>query len=480
MLQRKSVFVLSLSLLLLVGFVATSLVSYLVARDSVTTQLEEQALPLTSDNIYSEIQRDLLQPLLISSLMAHDTFVTGWVEDGEQELEKITDYLARIQDKYDTITAFFISDRTLNYYHTSGIIKQVSAQDPKDDWYFRAKALNGDYEINVDQDTVDRSRLSIFVNYRVLDDQGQFIGVTGVGLSVDSVMQLIESYQRRYGRTIYFVDREGRVALHGAGYSGADWLGDKPGMNGLYTRLLTSPSATVSYHRGDGHKVYINSRLVPEFDWYLIVEQTDDPAQQQIERALWFNLLLSLAITLLVLSIAYFTLRGYQRRLEQMATKDKLTGAASRQVFDLIFSRAVKTAQRKGQPLALISMDLDRFKSVNDTYGHQCGDEVIRTFAELVIAHVRETDTLCRWGGEEFLLLLEDCDLARAERIAETIRSAFESHVFRFGRDTQLLTVSSGVALYRSGEGLGQLVDRVDQALYESKRTGRNRVSMAD
>src|SRR5690606_17651881 len=152
-------------------------------------------------------------------------------------------------------------------------------------------------------------------------------------------------------------------------------------------------------------------------------------------------------------------------------------GAASRQIFDVIFDHAEKIARRKHFPLSLVSVDLDHFKVINDTYGHQCGDDVLRTFVELINMEVRDNDTLCRWGGEEFLLLLEDCDRDRACEVAETIRTRLKAHSFRFGRETFTVTASFGVAQYQEGESLNALVDRSDRALYQSKRAGRDRVS---
>ncbi len=475
--KRKTLFVSAISLLLVVGFLATSLISYFVAKDSVTTRLREEMLPLTGDNIYSEIQRDLLQPLLISSLMAQDTFVRDWAAGGEQDPQKIIDYLTSIQKKYGTITAFFVSDKTLKYYHTSGVLKTVDPNDSADDWFFRLRDISDPYEINVDWDTADRSRLNIFVNYRVFSRAGEYLGTTGVGLSVESVIRLIEEYQARYGRQIYFVNRAGEVTLHSSSYDSDIRLQNKAGLDKLFVRILTNPSASVSYDAKNGHTIYLPSRLVPEFDWFLIVEQIDDPVSDRLEGALVVNILVSLGITLLVLLVAHMTLRGYQRRLEVMATQDKLTGAASRQVFDLIFAHAEKAARRKQLPLSLVSMDLDHFKEINDTYGHQCGDDVLRKFVELVNHEVRDNDTLCRWGGEEFLLLLEDCDRDRACEVAETIRTRLKAHTFRFGRETFHVTASFGVAQYEEGEALTALVDKTDRALYESKRAGRDRVS---
>lgn len=477
MYKRKTFFTFVLVLLLVVGFLATSLISYFVAKDSVSTRLREEMLPLTGDNIYSEIQRDLLQPLLISSLMAQDTFVRDWASGGEQEPQKIIDYLASIQKKYGTITAFFVSDKTRRYYHTTGVLKTVEPDNSADDWFFRLRDSNELYEVNVDWDTADRSRLNIFVNYRVFSREGEYLGATGVGLSVESVIRLIEEYQARYGRQIYFVNRAGEVTLHSSSYDSDIHLQNKAGLDRLFVRILTNPSASVSYDAKNGNTIYLNSRLVPEFDWFLIVEQINDPVSDRLEGALVVNILVSLGITLLVLLVAHMTLRGYQRRLEMMATQDKLTGASSRQVFDLIFAHAEKTARRKQLPLSLVNMDLDHFKEINDTYGHQCGDDVLRKFVELVNQEVRDNDTLCRWGGEEFLLLLEDCDRERACEVAETIRTRLKAHTFRFGRETFHVTASFGVAQYQEGETLNALVDKGDRALYESKRAGRDRVS---
>jgi diguanylate cyclase (GGDEF)-like protein len=475
----KRFFVAALTGLLLAGFIATSLISYHVAKDSIVRHLKEQMLPLTSDNIYSEIQRDLLQPLLISSLMANDTFVNEWVQSGEQDPQRMTNYLAHIRQKYDTITAFYVSEKTRLYYHPTGVIKRLDSDDPADAWYFRVRKLNGDYEINIDRDTADPSRMSIFVNYRVVDQTGKLIGVTGVGLSLATVSSLIENYQKRYGREIYFVNREGDVTLHSSSFDDAFHLQNKAGLDKLFTRILTSPGTSVSYDAVGGNTVYLNSRLVPEFNWFLVVEQINDPASERVEGALVTNVLVSVGISLLVLLIAHFTLGGYQRRLEHMATRDKLTGAASRQVFDEIFLDASKASERKGTPLSLIAMDIDNFKEINDTHGHQRGDEVIRTVAEVIGRQVRDSDTLCRWGGEEFLLLLESCDLERAMTIAESLRKAVKEHNFRFGNTENQLTVSLGVAEHRLGESQDALLARCDQALYRSKREGRDRVSRA-
>lgn len=474
--SRKRLYTVIISLVVLTGFMVTSLIGYFVARDLITDRLQQEMLPLTSDNIYSEIQRDLLQPVLISSMMANDTFVVDWVHTGEEEPEKMQRYLAQIQNKYKTITAFFVSENTHLYYHADGIIKQVSDVDPADKWYFDARDIDKAYEINIDNDTADPSRLNIFVNYRVVDKQGQLIGVIGVGLSMETVQGLIESYQQRYGREIYFVDRQGEVMLHSSHYSKELHQQNQAELDKLFTRLLTSSSDSVSLNADNGNVIYLNSRFVSEFGWYLIVEQINDPSSEQIETALIINVLVSVAMSLVVLLLAHLTLRGYQRRLENMATKDKLTGTASRQVFELLFSRVIKMAARRNTPTSLMLIDIDHFKQVNDNYGHQRGDEALRACAQLIKQHIRDVDILCRWGGEEFLLVFENCHLSRAIKIAENIRYEISHHTFQFADESLRLTVSAGVAEYRRDESMKDVIARCDRALYSAKHAGRDQV----
>lgn len=477
--RRKLYFVAALTVLMIVGFMATSLTSYFVARDSLSENISEQMLPLTSDNIYSEIQRDLLRPILISSLMATDTFLQEWAISGEEDSERVRNYLREIQQEYGTITSFFISESTRNYYHPDGIIKTVSADNPDDAWYFRVRSMREPYEINVDVDTADRSRLSIFINYRVLDSQGNYLGTTGVGLAVSAVTSLIETYQARYGRDIYFIDREGNVALTQDLSGPAQRIQDRPGLGPLATQVLTTPSASFSYERSPGETVYLNSRLVPEFDWYLMVEENDSAAEERIENTLFINIGLSLGIMTLVLLVAHFTLKAYQGRLEEMATTDRLTGAANRHVFDSLFDNVQRGARRRGKQVALVCIDIDHFKEVNDTFGHQAGDLVIRAVADVIRQQTREADTLCRWGGEEFLLLLDDCSVDEAAERAESIRKAVKKQSVAFGREDIRVTLSCGVAQHRAGEELFSLIARVDAALYRAKHEGRDRVNIA-
>ncbi|KEA63161.1 GGDEF domain protein [Marinobacterium lacunae] len=473
---KKYQILIILSLLLFAGFITTSLISYYTARDSLEREIEESTLPLTGDNIYSEIQRDLLRPIFISSLMSHDTFVRDWALAGEQDPAAITRYLKEIQARYETETSFFVSDKTHRYYHPTGTLKEVSKNDPQDAWYFRFKSDLAPYEINIDRDTANLDSIAVFINYKVFDYDGNFIGVVGVGLSTSVVKQLIDDYQRRFNREIFFINRFGKVMIHSDTYSGVDQIRNSPAL-GLYaTRILTSPSSSFSYE-SEGQTIYVNSRLVPEFNWYLIVQQANNPASDKIYHTLILNLIGSVIVTLVVLLLAWLTIDTFQRRLEALAHTDKLTGLANRQVLDRVLPQQIAQARRRKEPLSCMIGDLDGFKQINDTYGHPVGDQVISSIAELFTAMTRRADLVCRWGGDEFLFLLPKCDRMQAGQLAEKLREAVQSHRLRVDNDLVGVTLSVGIAELGEKDGPDDLILRADHALLASKGAGRNRVS---
>lgn len=467
-----------LAALLISGFLFTSIVSYFVAQKSLSEQIAGSTLPLTSDNIYSEIQQDLLRPIFISSLMAHDTFVRDWVLAGETKPDQMVRFLSEIQRRYGAVTSFFVSENSRRYYHSSGVLKTVTVDDPQDSWYFEMVETLQDYQVNIDRDTADLTTMTVFINYKVYDYIGQYLGTIGVGLAVKSVKELIETYQQRYGRTIFFVDRQGNVTLAGSAFSGASNLREIPGLKSYATQILTTPGTTLNVDQGSD-TFYFNSRLVEDFDWYLIVMEHETDGEARIHNTMMVNIAISFAITLVVLIIAGITIGNDQKKLEAMATTDKLTGVVNRHMFDFLFRQALKAGLRRQTGLSVLLIDIDHFKNINDSYGHAIGDRVLKNFAVALNEVLRGEDVLFRWGGEEFLILSSDCDSDQAQLLAERIRSRAESLAVYYGEKTLKITVSVGIAQLRADEDADSLIARADKALYSAKSQGRNRVEAA-
>ncbi len=476
----KKKLVLFISILLVVSFTATSLLNYLNTTRSFSRDMKEDVLPLTSDNIYSEIQKDLIRLIFISSMMATDTFLRDWVIDGENGPELITKYLSEIKEEYSTITSFFVSEKTHKYYYPEGILKTVDSKKERDQWYFRVRDMVTPYEINVDPDLANKDELTIFINFKVFDYQNNYLGATGCGLTVTSVKKLLDSYAERYQRTIYFINRDGEVTLTSKNsLLSFSNLNEIDAFKTLELQREATASQTLDYTRNNIHYI-LNTRFIPELDWYLFVEQSTQNNDSQIRGTLLQNLLINLFISILIVWIIFSTISFYQKELENMATTDELTGLLNRHALDLLFTQAIQETERDdSQPLTCIMFDIDRFKKINDELGHQTGDAVLISVAETTKQVIRKSDIICRWGGEEFLIILKSCTIDQGKELGEKLRQSISDTLIYYDNDTVRVQISLGITQWKKGEQRKDLFKRVDQALYTAKRKGRNRLETA-
>ena len=180
------------------------------------------------------------------------------------------------------------------------------------------------------------------------------------------------------------------------------------------------------------------------------------------------------------LSISRKKLQSSLTVIREMAIHDDLTGFYNRHhLMDLIDSENNRS-DRTGSVYSLVMMDIDKFKNINDTYGHQIGDQVLRTFAAVIRGILRKTDFCGRYGGEEFLVVLTQTDIKAAKVFAERIRDCVENSFFPcLGHDSRV-TVSIGLTEYRTNEKTEKTISRADELLYKAKNGGRNRVECSD
>jgi two-component system, cell cycle response regulator len=167
-------------------------------------------------------------------------------------------------------------------------------------------------------------------------------------------------------------------------------------------------------------------------------------------------------------------MRGEREALRQAMRTDELTGVLNRATVMGQLQRALENARRTGQPLCVIMADLDHFKAVNDHHGHLVGDEVLRGVAARVKAAVREFDFVGRFGGEEFLLVLENTSLHTARQVAERVRRRVSDGPLHCDAAEIAMTLSQGLTEARAGDGPEGLIDRADRAMYRAKQSGRN------
>jgi diguanylate cyclase (GGDEF)-like protein len=189
------------------------------------------------------------------------------------------------------------------------------------------------------------------------------------------------------------------------------------------------------------------------------------------------GLLALAALMLLTLLLTRPLLRAF-RWTEQQASEariDSLTGLANRRALEEILAAEISRAQRFAHELAIVLLDLDRFKEINDSFGHAAGDVMLRAVGGLLTSLARQGDTVARWGGEEFVVVLPETDLAGARRFAERLRRTIEAHSV----GDMKTTASCGVATMLPEDNVEELLGAADQALYRAKSNGRNRTESA-
>jgi len=174
------------------------------------------------------------------------------------------------------------------------------------------------------------------------------------------------------------------------------------------------------------------------------------------------------ALEPVVITLVGFIVQDLVGQVRQAALRDPLTGLANRNLLDDVLRRQLARSRREGSPLSVLMLDLDHFKAYNDAHGHQRGDEYLRTVTSSWHQELRESDLLARWGGEEFLCVLPDCDVHTACKIGERLRLVMPS-----GQ-----SVSGGIAELGNGETAEALIHRADKALYQAKEEGRDRISI--
>lgn len=195
--------------------------------------------------------------------------------------------------------------------------------------------------------------------------------------------------------------------------------------------------------------------------------------QQGMDYRLAWQILGGAGVALLLAILWNRKLRALNKELERLSVTDRLTGMFNRVKLDEAFDAEIRRAIRFEQPFSIIMVDIDHFKVVNDTHGHQAGDQVLVEVARLLQNNTRETDIVGRWGGEEFLVICTQTEAEGVLKLAQNLCRVFRRHHFPV---VQRMTASLGVTTYLDGDRSNDLVARADEALYAAKASGRNRV----
>lgn len=475
--KSKYKIIVQISLLLIFIAISISMANYYVSYKNSKEQLKSISLPLSLDNIYTEIQKNIVEPYLVSSMMANDTFVQNWLKSPQQNKNDIIEYLSAVKNKYNMFSTFLISNITMNYYTQDGFIEKVNQKNEHNKWYFNFINNQNTHEINIDSNKNLSNSLMMFINYKILDSNYKLIGATGVALKTQYINNMLKTFRQKYGFKVTFFDKEGKVVLSEADYNDYISIDSSDILKPIKEKIISRESNLVEFEQ-DNEKYIVHTKYIKELNLYLTIEvKLSEYTNDSIE-ILYFNLIASLGVVLFIVFILYRIINTHSIKLEKMAFFDPLTKVPNRRYFLTILKDTILNTKRTNQEFCITFIDIDNFKEINDTKGHHIGDDILKIISNVLQESIREIDTIARWGGEELIILFPNTTIKNGEFLSEKLRLLLENNIKIQEILSYNLTASIGVTQFQKEDTIDSIIKRADDAMYLSKNTGKNKVSV--
>jgi two-component system cell cycle response regulator len=373
-------------------------------------------------------------------------------------------------------------------------VVMVTALDQPSDRVTGLDAGADDFLTKPVDDAALFARVRSLVRLKMMTDELRMRESTGQGMGlIDPAETLIENSQA--GRILVIEDRAESIAWFNSALTPTHSVSSADTFEEALVRVKGGDFDLIVVSLGmrsfDGLRLCSQLRSLPEGRHVPILVVVSDGDRRKLTQALEMgvndyltrpvdkNELVARVRTQLRKKRYADRLRHNVQLSLEMAITDQLTGLHNRRYMSRHLDTLLANAKKNGRPLTFVIMDIDFFKHVNDTYGHDIGDVVLKEFASRINANVRGIDLACRYGGEEFVVVMPDTDMSFAYSIAERLRHSIETTPINIGRDPGKLsiTISIGIATAEgNGDTADQLLHRADQALYRAKRSGRNKV----
>jgi len=475
--KSKYKILIQISLFLITIAVIISFANYYVSIKQSKEQLKTVSLPLSLNTIYTEIQKNLIQPYIVSSMMANDTFVQNWLKNKEQDRNKIIEYLSAVKNKYSMFSTFLVSDITKKYYTQKGFIEIVNLENEHNKWYFDFINHQNTHEINIDFNKNLSNSLIMFINHKILDNNYKFLGATGVALETQYINQMLKDFRQKYGFKVTFFNKEGEAILYENNFTKYKSIQENPILKDFKNKIISNQSNIFEIEENN-REIIIHTKYIDKLHLYLTIEVNIDKYTGNSIKMFYFNLLVSLIIVLFIVFILYKMINKHNEKLETMVFTDPLTKLYNRRYLLTKINEYILHNTRNEEPFSLAFIDIDNFKIINDTKGHNIGDEVLKELSFILKSSLRETDTVARWGGEEIIVLFHDSSIENAQIIATKLKILVENNIKLKELLSYNLTVSIGITEYLDSDDENSIIKRADEAMYVSKNTGKNKVSV--
>ncbi len=345
-LMRTNLFV---CIVIVLGFVITSFVSYHSNRGIFKKDVERVSA-LTSEGIYHNIDSIFTKPMNVSLTMANDSLLKNFLSEEQSRLddsEFINDmrqYLYAYKEKYSYDSVFLVSAKTNRYYHFNGLDRILTQGDPENVWYYNFLKSDIECSLNIDNDEAADNEITIFINCKIKDAQGNDMGVVGVGFRVDYLQELLREYEAKFDMRAYLVDGDGtiEVSTDKTGYHAED-LFLTCAYPDFKERIISEKEKSLSFwYSAPEGKGYVVTQYVPNLDWYLIVDNDTTGLDQQLAWQLFIGIVVIMAVVAFVLFMITRIIRKYNAQIIELTVAKEqehkdVFQAATEQLYENIY-----------------------------------------------------------------------------------------------------------------------------------------------
>ena len=303
-----------------------------------------------------------------------------------------------------------------------------------------------------------------------------FTGLAGLGVNLDFFSKWLEKVKTTPSGMIAIVDSKMNLLARQPTLDNV--LGKK--IDNSIIKDFIASDISESWHSGkdiifDKENSIYSLRKVDNTPFVVVVAEANEDWQERWRKQVVVSILILITLWIMAWKILqhYLLTLENEKKFEYLSQTDQLTGLYNRHKLHQVFTSEINRSNRFEEIFGIILLDIDLFKNVNDTYGHNIGDLVLKEISNILKDNIRVSDTLGRWGGEEFLIIIPQINIEGAKILAEKLRKEIENHHFSTAGK---LTASFGLAYYRKGDDENSIVKRADEALYKAKELGRNTI----
>ncbi|MEF9915994.1 MAG: sensor domain-containing diguanylate cyclase [Lachnospiraceae bacterium] len=318
--------------IIIIGFTFTSIISY-NSNVGIYEEDVERVSMLVSSGIYNDIASIFSQPVNVSLTMANDSLLKNFLS-GEKDnltneayLVEMQHYLDGYREKYSYDSVFLVSTYTNRYYHFNGIDRILISDNAENNWYYDFLKSNEEYSLNVDNDeATEANTITVFVNCKIKNENGDIIGIVGVGMKVDSLQELLKGYEDKYGVHPYLIDKNGEIQISSSktGYENTN-LFDSVAYAGKKQDILENKENPKDFwystNQQDG---YVISQYEPNLKWHLVIEHDTSAMSQRLNMQLYRNIMIILSIIILVLITITKVIKRYNSQIIKLTVSQEL------------------------------------------------------------------------------------------------------------------------------------------------------------